>query len=80
MSIWDVPDLSTRPWALRTLGTRDKSDTPQVDMIQIELNTITICERANEKALSHCYEKVQNIKTAINSKFSVLVLFDKLLI
>ena len=37
MSIWGVPDLSTRPRALRALGTRDKSDTPQIDMIQIEL-------------------------------------------
>ena len=37
MSTWGVPDLSTRPRALRALGTRDKSDTPQVDMIQIEL-------------------------------------------
>ena len=36
MSIWGVLDLSTRPRALRALGTRDKSDTPQVDMIQIE--------------------------------------------
>ena len=36
MSTWGVPDLSTRPRALRALGTRDKSDTPQVDIIQIE--------------------------------------------
>ena len=45
MSIWGVPDLSTRPRALRALGTRDKSDTPRIDMIQIEriiINTVTI--------------------------------------
>ena len=34
--IWGVPDLTTRPRALRALGTRDKSDTPRIDMIQIE--------------------------------------------
>ena len=46
MSIWGVPDLSTRPRALRALGTRDKSDTPRIDMIQIE--RVPTCNSNNE--------------------------------
>ena len=34
MSIWGVPDLSTRPRALRALGSRDKSDTPRIERLQ----------------------------------------------